>query len=255
MEQYVAVGARFPRIDGPPLASGQGQFSCDISLPGTLYAKVLRSPLAHARVLHIDTSKAERLPGVKAVVIGKDTSGLPYTYWVELLDPTVMDKHPLAMDKVRHVGDEVAAVAAVDEETAQEALELIQVDYEELPAVFDPEEAMKPEAPLIHEKERNVSIEIHLVHGDVEKAFSQSDHIREERFVSPPISHCVLEPHNCLAHFDSSGKLAIWSATQSPISVRTHLSRLLGLPPSQVRVITPHVGGGFGGRAEMMGFE
>lgn len=255
MEEHGAVGARLPRIDGLPLATGQANFSCDISLPGTLYGKVLRSPLPHARVLNIDTSKAERLPGVKAVVIGKDTSGLTYTYWVELLDPTVMDKHPLAMDKVRHVGDEVAAVAAVDEETALAALELIQVDYEELPAVFDPEEAMKPEAPLIHEKERNVSIEIHLVHGDVEKAFSQSDHIREERFVSPPISHCVLEPHNCLAHFDSSGKLVIWSATQSPISIRTHLSRLLGLPPSQVRVITPHVGGGFGCRAEMIGFE
>src|SRR3972149_9553890 len=131
MQEPGAVGERVPRIDGLPLATGQANFSCDISLPGTLYGKVLRSPLPHARVLNIDTSKAERLPGVKAVVIGKDTSGLTYTYWVELLDPTVMDKHPLAMDKVRHVGDEVAAVAAVDEETAQEALELIQGDYEE----------------------------------------------------------------------------------------------------------------------------
>ena len=254
MEEPTIIGQPFPQLDAVSLADGTAEFCSDIRLPGMLYGKILRSPLAHARVMNIDTSRAERLPGVKAVITGQDTSGVAYSYWVELLDTTLLDKHPLAMEKVRYVGDELAAVAAIDEEVAKEALELITVDYQELPAVFDPEEAMDAGAPLLHAKERNISVEMHLNHGEVEKELARADYIREERFVSPAVGHCQLEGHNCLVSWEGD-KITIWSATQSPISIRTHLSRMLGISPSKVRVITPHVGGGFGGRAEMLGFE
>ncbi|MEE8450019.1 MAG: molybdopterin cofactor-binding domain-containing protein [Thermodesulfobacteriota bacterium] len=252
---YSVVGQPLPRQDAAALAKGEARFSIDISMPGMLFGKVLRSPLAHAMILNIDTRRAKKHSGVKAVITQNDLSAKRNGYWIKLFGINPVDKLPLADGKVRYIGDEVAAVAALDEYAAQEALDLIEVDYQELPAVFNPEEAMSPEAPLIHEKERNISTEIHRHHGDVERGFRSATYIREDRFYSPPVSHCALEPHNCLAYYDSSTRLTIWAATQCPIYLKAHISQLLGINPSRVRVVTPHVGGGFGSRAELMGFE
>ena len=255
MEELIVVGKSLPRIDGLSKAMGEAKFASDLFFPHMLHGKVLRSPLPHARILNIDAARAKRLTGVKAVITGSDTYGLSYTVLQELNDPTLFDKQPLCVEKVRYVGDEVAAVAAVDKDTAEEALQLIRVDYEPLPAAFDPAEAMKPEAPLIHGKKQNVAWEIHLNVGDVEAGFAQADHIREDTFHTSPIAHCPLEPHTCVAEFDSTGRLSIWSATQTPYRIRMNLARLLKIPESKVRVVLPHVGGGFGSRAELMPHE
>ena len=255
MEELAVVGKRLPRIDGLSKATGEANYSGDLVLPRMIYGKILRSPHPHARIVNIDAGRAKRLPGVKAVVTGQDTYGITYTVLQELNDPTLFDKQPLVVEKVRHVGDEVAAVAAVDEDIAEEALELIKVDYEELPALFDPVKAMDAAAPLIHEKERNTAWEIHLDSGDVEAGFAQADHIREDTFRTPPLAHCTMEPHTCLAQFDSSGRISIWSASQTPYRIRMNLARLFKIPESKVRVVLPHVGGGFGARAELLPHE
>ncbi|MDP2661092.1 MAG: aldehyde oxidase, partial [Dehalococcoidia bacterium] len=148
-EEYSVIGQRLPRLDGPAKATGQAIFATDMVLPRMLQGKILRSPHPHARILSIDTSRAESLPGVKAVVTSKDTIGRKYN--VLRFKESFADEYPLAMDKVRFIGDPVAAVAAMDEDTALQGLGLIKVDYEALPPVFDPEEALKPGAPLFHE--------------------------------------------------------------------------------------------------------
>lgn len=255
MEELSVVGKRLPRVDGLPKATGEADYAGDLILPRMLYGKVLRSPHAHARIVNIDTGRARGLPGVKAVVTGKDTYGLAYTVLQELNDPALFDKQPICVEKVRHVGDEVAAVAAVDEDAAEEALDLIKVEYEPLPAVFDPVKAMEPGAPLIHEQERNIAWEIHLNAGDVDAGFAQCDLVREDTFRTQNVAHAVMEPHTCVAEFDSSGRVSIWSASQTPYRIRMNLARLLKMPESKVRVILPHVGGGFGARAELMPHE
>ncbi|MDO8637262.1 MAG: xanthine dehydrogenase family protein molybdopterin-binding subunit, partial [Dehalococcoidia bacterium] len=181
----------------------------------------------------------------KAVITGKDTLGIKYGTIDVPQYPA--DKNPLAMDKVRYIGDEVAAVAAIDEDTAEEALDLIEVEYEELPAVFDPEEAMKPDAPKIHDG-GNICARISWNFGDVEKGFKESDYVREDRFATQAIAHCAMEPHAALASFDSSGKLTVWCSTQAPYMRRTQLSKTLGIRESMIRVLYTHVGGGFGGK-------
>jgi 4-hydroxybenzoyl-CoA reductase subunit alpha len=170
MENFQYVGKSIPRLDAALKVTGEARYTVDVSFPNMLWGKLLRSPLPHARILNIDTSKAERLPGVKAVITGKDTD---FSYGI-----THMDQKPLHMNKVRHVGDPVAAVAAIDEDTAQEAIELIKVDYEELPAVFHPLDAMEPTAPIIHEGvERNIAARPSYNSGDVEKAFKEADYV------------------------------------------------------------------------------
>src|SRR3990172_11527729 len=181
MRKYSVIGKRLPRVDGVVKATGEAKYTADMVLPRMLYGKVLRSPYPHARIVHIDTSRAERLPGVKAVITGKDTLGKKYGGLPAL--PITMDQQGLATEKVRYIGDEVAAVAAIDEDIAEEALDLIEVEYEELPAVFDPEEAMKPGAPQIHEHAgQNISFRYSVHFGDVERGFKESDHIREDKF-------------------------------------------------------------------------
>ena len=176
MEKYSVIGKRLPRVDGVVKATGEAKYTADMVLPRMLYGKVLRSPYPHAKIVHIDTSRAERLPGVKAVITGKDTPGIRA---MPCFTGIKEDWTPLAMDRVRYIGDEVAAVAAIDEDIAEEALELIEVEYEELRAVFDPEEAMKPGAPQIHEHaEQNISFRHSFHFGDVGKGFKKSAHIR-----------------------------------------------------------------------------
>jgi len=166
MSQYSVINSRAPRLDAPAKATGRAVYADDLTFPNQLYGAILQSPLAHARILNIDTSRAKGLPGVKAVVTAKDVDIIPYG-----VSPARYDETILAVDKVRYVGDEVAAVAAIDQETALEALSLIKVDYEELPAVFDPVAAMAEGAPLVHEHfPRNICAEVHQEFGDVEAA-------------------------------------------------------------------------------------
>ena len=251
MTKYLNVGQPQPRIDGMGKATGEARYTGDLKLPRMLVGKLLSSPHPHARILNIDFSKALTLSGVKAVVTGMDLQGQKYGPFRSRRDET-----GLARDKVRYVGDPVAAVCAKDEETALEALELIRVEYEELPAVFDVEEAMQEGAPLIHEEYKtNICSERHFNFGDVEEGFKSSSHIREDHFFSQGLSHGALEPRSALAHLDTSGRLTLWTGTQSPYNVRQDLSLVLSLPASKVRVIKPFVGGGFGGKGGLSHHE
>lgn len=251
MEEYSVIGKRLPRPEGPAKATGSAIFTEDMALPLMLQGKVLRSPFPHARILNIDKTKAERLIGVKAVAAGKDTPGIKFEA-LEGAPGAAPDKDPLAIEKVRHIGDEVAAVAAVDEDTAEEALDLIKVDYEELPAVFDPLKALEPDAPRIHDfAEKNTILMALWDFGDIERGFKESDHVREDQFLTQFQNHAYLEPQVSLASVDPSGKLTLWASTQNPFQLRTDLSKTLKMPLSMVRVIKPHVGGGFGGKVEM----
>lgn len=247
---YSVVGKSLPLIDSVPKATGQARFCADMSLPGMLVGKLLRSPHPHARILDIDVAQAKKLTGVRAIVTGKGTAGKTYG-----CGPAFCDEQALAVDKVRFVGDELAAVAAVDEECALAALDLIKVDYEPLPAVFDPEEAMKPGAPKIHQFEDNVSLNCNFNYGQLDEALGASDRLFEDEFTTQGIAHCPLEVRAALASVDSGGKVTLWSSTQGPYYLRRDLALTLDLPLGKVRVIKPFVGGGFGGKREMLALE
>jgi CO/xanthine dehydrogenase Mo-binding subunit len=244
MKEYLAVGKRLPRIDGVAKATGEAKYSVDIVLPNMLYGKILRSPYPHARIINIDTSKAERLPGVKAVITAKDTPRIE-------CDPWAVGKYVLAIDKVRCIGDEVAAVAAIDEDTALEALDLIKVEYELLPAVFDPLEALKPEAPRIHDVKGNIARDWNVERGDVDKGFREADCIIEDRFETQFQNHCYMEPIACVADFDISGKLTIWLSSMDTCNMRRGLAKVLNMTESKVRVVQTYVGGAFGSRIDI----
>jgi CO/xanthine dehydrogenase Mo-binding subunit len=202
---------------------------------------ILRSPHPRARLIRIDTSRALRKVGVKAVVTAADTPKVGY-------GPYRKDKWPLATDKVRFIGDEVAALAATDEELAEEALDLIDVEYELLPAVYEPEEAMTPEAPLIHEVEGNVSYEFHVKRGDIEAGFKKAEVIVEETYTTPSVHQCYLEPLSCLAQMDHSGKLQLYGSYKDLFAVRHAVALTTGIDEGRIRAVQTHVGGGFGSR-------
>ncbi len=250
MAGYKVVGKRVPRTDSVPKATGAARFTADISLPRMLYGKILRSPHPHARILSIDTSRAERLPGVRAVVTAADTMKRKYGLFAN-----TRDQHFLAAEKVRYVGDEVAAVAAVDEDIAEEALELIRVEYELLPAVFDPQEAMGEDAPRLHDGvENNVGWALKLTEGNPEEAFGRCAHVIEDRFFSEKISHVPMEPYGALANFEA-GKLHIWAPNMAPFTKRKGLSNMLGLPVPMVRIHHVTIGGAFGSRSDTYPME
>ncbi len=242
------VGTRVPMLDAALKAKGAALFTDDMVLPGMLYGKILRSPLPHARILNIDVTRAEKLPGVKGVVTGRDIPDRQYG-----IVPMAKDEYALAREKVRYIGDDVAAVCAIDPEIAEEALERIDVDYEELPAVFDPLDSIKEGAPLIHEGvQNNTSFRIKKEFGDVSKAFAESDDVFEDKFYSQAVNHAPLEPHAALSQFDPlNGELTLWSSTQIPFFLRRNLSNTLQIAESKVRVIKPKVGGGFGQKIDM----
>jgi len=251
--EHVVVGRRVPRIDAPELASGRAVFTDDINLPGMLYGKILTSPHAHARILKVDTSRAEALEGVKAVLTADD---VPETFYG--VSPARYDEQVLAKDRVRYVGDEVAAVAAVDERTCLEALELIEVEYELLPAVFDPFEAMKDGAPQLHDHPKfknNINTRVDWDFGDVEKGFAEADVVREHSFTGNRTYQQPMEPHCAVARWESGDRLTLWSSTQVVHYVQHQMSRLLEIPEGDVRVIMTHCGGGFGGKAEVNPLE
>jgi 4-hydroxybenzoyl-CoA reductase subunit alpha len=249
MNEYSLIGKRLPRIDAREKVTGKALYTDDISMSGMLCGMILRSPLAHARIVRIDTKKAMKLPGVKAIVTGEDT--LKVKYGVISRSEKYMDEYPLAVDRVRFRGEEVAAVAALDPDVALEALDLIDVEYAELPAVFTPEEAMKPGAPQIHDHAPgNISREFHMNEGDVEKGFQESDLVREDTFTTQSAIHAYMEPRAALASWDLSGKLTLYTSTQTPYYVQQHLGLTLGMNPDKIRVIKPFVGGGFGGKSD-----
>jgi len=247
MPEYALVGKRIPRTDSIEKVRGEAKFTADLSLPGMLYGKILRSPHPHARILNIDTSKAEKFLGVRAAITGK-RDAIPYAWGVL---PYTRDYQLFPIDKVRYIGQEVAAVAAIDEDIAQEALGLIKVDYEPLPAVFDAEEAMKEGAPLIHDdKPGNICVHVKVNEGEVDKALAEADLVLEGSFRGPEESYCQGEPYAVLASFDSTG-VDIWCPNAGPHLKARPLSAALGIPTSKVRVHRAYIGGAFGGRSEV----
>jgi 4-hydroxybenzoyl-CoA reductase alpha subunit len=250
MMPFSVIGKPAPRIEGQLKATGEAKYCDDMFLPGMLHGKMLRSPHPHARILNINAEKARRLPGVRAVMTGKDVPNKKYGTSKSF--PETLDESVLCLEKARFLGDPVAAVAATDEGLAQEALDLIEVDYEVLPAVFDPEEAMVPGAPLIHDKPNNIAWEVYHHYGDVEKGFEQSDFVRVDEFMAPAQNHAALEPHSAVASFDRSGKLTLYSCVQSPYVALQDLAFVLGLKPRDIRVISPYIGGGFGGKYQIL---
>jgi 4-hydroxybenzoyl-CoA reductase subunit alpha len=256
MSEFSVIGKPIAMIDAAGKTTGAGKYADDFKLPGMLVGKILHSPYPHARIVSIDTSRAKALEGVVAVVTGEDA---PNTYGIL---PVGHDETALAVGKVRYVGDHVACVAAVSEEIAERALELIDVEYEPLPAYFDPEQSMKAESDLIHEnRPNNIEKDYHHVFGDPEKGFAEADYVAEGRYIANEVTHAAMEPHCTLANFELDphtgklGRLTVWSSTQVPYYLQHKLSLVLELPMSQIRVIKPLVGGGFGGKSEIIPLE
>ena len=254
------VGQRIPRKDGPEKVTGRAKYTGDIHMPGMLIGRILRSPHPHANIHNIDTSRAEQLNGIKAVITARDTSGIKHGFVETPRYPP--DQYPLAKNRVRFVGEEVAAVAATDPYIAEEALGLIQVEYEPLPAVFDPEAAMQPGAPEIHathpkvkEPFVNIAGKTETAWGDVESAFAQADFVREDRFESHLRTHGYLEPQVTVASYEPGDKLNVWTSSMGPFLKRAKLARTLGLPFSAVRVQKAWVGGAFGGKIDLFSHE
>jgi 4-hydroxybenzoyl-CoA reductase alpha subunit len=238
------IGKGLPRIDSVPKVTGEAQYTVDLKTPGLSIGKILRSPHPHALIKSIDTSAAKRLKGVQAVITAQDVPDNLFSFYQWLAD-----KNILCRTKVRYVGDEVAAVAAIDEDTAEEALSLIKVEYELLPAVFDLEEAMQPGAPLVHEdKESNTTWTVQRLFGDPDKAFAECDFVVEGKYVTHQVAHTCMEVSNCIAKWDATDRLTIWTNTQAPHTQRQEVARILGIPKRNVRVVNSFMGGGFGSK-------
>lgn len=237
------IGRSIPQVNSQEKVTGRSLYTADLPAPRALVGWVLRSPHPHARILRIDTSRARSLSGVKVAVTGVDVPETPY-------GPIAKEHHILARHKVRYAGEEVAAVAAVDDATALEALERIEVDYEPLPAVFDPEEAMNPDAPRIHEGRGNVAREIHIQRGDLKAGFGEAAAVHEASYETSYQSQAYMEPIATLAELDASGRLRVWSSTQSIYFTRGLIAEALQIPVSNVQVVQPFVGGAFGGKLQ-----
>ncbi len=245
------VGKPFRKVDARAKCTGQTKFADDIVLPRMLFCKILRSHLPHALIRNIDTSKAAALPGVVAIITGRD---LPISYGIL---PVSQDEHALCIDKVRFIGDPVAAVAAIDEDVAFDAMNLIEVEYEPLPTIASIDEAILIDEPRIHEygEGGNIHKKVSLEFGDVEEGFAAADLIREDTFFYEGNTHLPLEQHAAVAHFDSDEKLTLWTSTQTPHYVHRALTKVLGIAASHIRVIATPNGGGFGGKSDPFNHE
>ena len=262
--QLADIGQTVRRLDYEVKVTGKASYLADMQVPGMCHGKILRSPLPHARIKKIDASKALKVAGVNAIITRDDIihdQGIEPYY-----GPVFKDQTIVAVEKVRHVGDPVAAVAASSPDAAEEALRLIEVEYEELPPVLDVHEALKHAAPLVHESVRipesgfadlaelkpiegtNVCTHFKLNRGNIEKGFAESDHIFEDTFTLPATQHSFLETHACIASADPGGRITVWATTQNPFVVRTQLSGIFKVPVSKVRIIVPYLGGGYGGK-------
>ncbi|MDX6272355.1 MAG: hypothetical protein QOD28_3578 [Acidobacteriota bacterium] len=245
------VGRPFRKVDARQKCTGQTKFADDIVLPRMLFAKLLRAHEPHARIVKIDTSKARALPGVHAVITGED---LPMSYGIL---PVSQDEHALCTDRVRFIGDPVAAVAAVDEDTAFDAMNLIEVEYEKLQTITSIEEAIMIDEPRVQDygESGNIHKKVHLEFGDMEEGFAAADLIREDTFFYEGNTHLPMEQHASVAHFDPDNKLTLWSSTQTPHYVHRALTKVLGLPAAHIRVIATPNGGGFGGKSDPFNHE
>ncbi len=248
MDEFAVIGKAAPRPDAGERVTGRTRYTGDLVLPRMLWCRILRSPHAHARIVRIDTSRARALPGVAAVLTGED---LPIPYGIL---PVSQDEQVLCTGKVRYIGDPVAAVAAVDEPTADRALALVDVMYEVLPAVLSIAEALRPDAVPIHER-GNVQRTVALEFGDVERGFAESAYAREDLFFYEGNTHAPMEEHAVLASAAPDGFLTVWSSTQTPHYLHRILSNVLGLSMARIRVIAPAVGGGFGGKSDIFSHE
>jgi CO/xanthine dehydrogenase Mo-binding subunit len=258
------IGKSVRRLDYETKVTGRAQYLADMNVPGMCHGRILRSPYAHARVMRIDASRALKVAGVVAVLTRDDIlhdEGIEPYY-----GPVFKDQTIVAVEKVRHVGDPVAAVAALTVDAAEEALSLIEVDYEELPAVLDVHESLRPGATLVHDSIKlpasgfadlaeikpvegtNICTHFKLNRGDIGKGFTESDHIFEDTFTLPATQHGFLETHACIAAVEPGGRITVWATTQNPFVVRTQLANIFKVPVSKVRVIVPYLGGGYGGK-------
>ena len=263
MADYSIVGKPVDRRDAVQKVTGRALHVGNMEPPGLLHVAVLRSPHPHARIVGIDKSRAESHSGVAAVLTGADIAAMPGI--TPYHGPAFADQPVLAIDRVRHEGEQVVAVAAESRRAAEEALELVEVEYEPLPVVLDVLDAIKPDAPIIHEELRpsgafadlahvkagersNICYHYKLRKGDVDTAFAEADRIFEDVFTAPPAQHVPMEPHVSLAYVDEGGRINIHTASQSPSFVRGELARMLGVPMNRIRVRVPYLGGGYGAK-------
>ncbi|MGO9119769.1 MAG: xanthine dehydrogenase family protein molybdopterin-binding subunit [Desulfomonilaceae bacterium] len=251
-QEFTSIGKRVPKVDAIDKATGRAQYIQDVKLPGMLYGRILYSKYPHARIVKIDSEKAKSLPGVRVILTGEDIPPVRMGVY--------KDNPPLKAGKVRSYRDEVAAVAATDPETAKEAIDLIEVTYEALPAIFDPEEAMKPDAPLIHENHKTNILKMpwNLHYGDVEAAKQEAAFSVEERFTTTWVTHCCMGTSGAIADFDHANNLTIHTNTQIPsLAQKDFLETLkaLGLEDKTVRVIKPYIAGGFGSKLDTYAYE
>jgi putative selenate reductase molybdopterin-binding subunit len=260
---YTRIGKPDVKVDAIKLAQGKPAFTADVDIKDMLIAKILHSPYAHAQILNIDVSKARELPGVAAVLTWKDIPRVAYSTAGQS-DPMPGPLDTFSLDnKVRFVGDRVAMVAAETEEIASEALKLIKVDYQPLPVLLDPTKAMQPDAPILHDEpeyvnfgesdpSKNLAAEIRIDIGDVEKGFAEADRIIEADYAVPKVQQTHIEPHVVITYWDEDDRLVIRTSTQVPFHARRILAPVLGLPVRRIRVIKPRIGGGFGGKQEIL---
>jgi CO/xanthine dehydrogenase Mo-binding subunit len=260
-QAYTVAGHDTRRVDGIEKVTGKAMYTGDLQLPGMAYAKILRSPVAHARLIKVDAAKAKQLPGVIATLTRDDIKGFNYKYGA-----TYKDQSIVAVDKVRYVGDPVAAVLAEDPATAEAALDLIEVEYDELPKVTNIEEATAPGAIQVHEGDvaraelrgstygaperfngTNICYYLGFSRGDVDKAFAEAAHVFEDTFRFQKVQHYSLEAHVNIVYYDGD-RMTVWASCQDPFTLRDHLSGIFRLPLSRIRVIVPYVGGGYGGK-------
>jgi len=248
-KEYSTIGKNVPFVDAREKVTGRAKYLDDLSFPGMLYGKILRSPYPHARIVNVDPGRALSLPGVKAVITAADC---PATrFGLEIPDVSI-----LAGDKVRYVGDEVAAVSAVSEEIAEEALSLIKVEYAPLPSVDDLEAALAPGAPLVHDdKPGNIGKAYKIERGDVDADFAGCDYVFEEEFATSRVLPCYLEPFGVIASWENDGRLTIWTGIQAAFHARFELARALNMQPSDISVKVPYIGGGFGGKIWIRNFH
>jgi xanthine dehydrogenase molybdenum-binding subunit len=243
------IGTRVPKIDAWEKVTGAGRYGHDVTLPGMLHAKIVRSTHPHARILAVDTRAAEKVPGVRLVL----TAGRVRCGNLGFM----RDNPPLKGDKVRSVRDEIAAVAATSEEAAEEACRLVRIEYEPLPAVFDPLEAMEPGAPTVHEGTPGnvLSFGYRFAHGDVEEALGRSAHVVEGTYTTHFVTHACMEPCFALSQWDSQGRLLMYSTTQIPYLLQNHIASVLGIPGSAIRIRQPLIGGAFGSKLDTYPYE
>ena len=244
MQPLNILTRRVNRPDAVEKVKGQAKFTADLILPGMLTGKILRSTRHHARILHLDIAPALKVPGVKAVISAKDLPPVVYGFGDRRADMTVF-----AIDRVRYKGDEIAAVAAVDEDAATEALDRIVVEYEDLPAVFDPEEAVKKGAPQLHDDSPgNIGVRIQVNKGDMDRALAEADLVREDRFDTQRVHQSYAEPYGCLVDWDGTDKITVYTGTMNASGIQVMLSRVLKVPVGRIRVIQCHTGGSFGSK-------